>query len=507
MGSETRDRRAAWSLACAALVVLASPAASATNYLVIIGDDIGVDKVRAYAGDYTGYAAGAAYLPRTDTIDSLATAGLRFTRGWANPVCSPTRASFQSGVHAFRTGVGTALKGTDPGLDTTAFTMFAESFQSAGYATGLFGKWHVGTEDAAGNKGAPTTSPFYDAPHPSLAGWQRFFGKLEGDIDDYFDWPRVGWRDSGIGYTGTETTHATDRTAAVASNWINSRSSDWFAVVSFHAPHAKTAVNDWTYADVDPTRYRSPGLSCLATSSCVDEDRAVYQGLVEHMDLEIEGLLNSIDPEELDDTIIIFFGDNGTPSVVQEDVFDVSPPRGKGTTYENGVRVPFVVADGGTWRTGAAGDIVSPNRTVGVGAHVMDIYQTLHNHALMLSVAFVDSRQFVDCFTDTRSYCGLSRRFGYAETYRFDEDEDEEKDEDDLLSAKVALRYGHDKMVAVYDAVAGCMEETFYYTLSDPLETSPASWATWREDRLRDEFIAMHAADPAYWGNGLAFCP
>jgi arylsulfatase A-like enzyme len=76
------------------------------SYLVIIADDLGVDKVGSYIDDYTAYGYAPSWLPATDTIDSLAAAGLRFTRVWATLVCSPTRASFQTGQQPFRTRIG-----------------------------------------------------------------------------------------------------------------------------------------------------------------------------------------------------------------------------------------------------------------------------------------------------------------------------------------------------------------------------------------------------------------
>ena len=76
------------------------------NILVIVADDMGVDKVRAFVDDEPGYLSIAQQLPATPTIDALATAGLRFTTAWSNPLCSPTRATLQTGRYAFRTNVG-----------------------------------------------------------------------------------------------------------------------------------------------------------------------------------------------------------------------------------------------------------------------------------------------------------------------------------------------------------------------------------------------------------------
>src|SRR5262245_15909232 len=84
----------------------AAPAAPPPNLLVIVTDDMGVDKVGVYATDVPGYAELAENLPSTPRIDELAASGLRFTNAWANPTCSPTRAGIQTGRHAFRTGVG-----------------------------------------------------------------------------------------------------------------------------------------------------------------------------------------------------------------------------------------------------------------------------------------------------------------------------------------------------------------------------------------------------------------
>jgi arylsulfatase A-like enzyme len=495
-------------LTLAALTNLASPA-QAKNVLVIIGDDMATDKVRSYAADYPGYAP--AYLPNTKAIDSLAAAGIRFTRAWATPLCTPTRASFQTGVFPFRHGQGTAIGDSAPGVDTAARLMLAQSFSNQGYKTGLFGKYHIGV-----GAGAPTVSPFFTAPHPSLAGWDRFFGILggyPGPGRSFTNWPKVSWFSPGIGFLADETLNMTDRTSTVARNWINLQTGDWLAVVSFSAPHSPdTSSSDWQYGDADVTRYRTPALSCLATASCGDEARSVYQALTEHVDLEIEDLLNGIDPAVMENTLIVFFGDNGTPHKVQEGVFDTAN-RGKGSVYENGIRVPMIVADGVTWLKGTAGAIVTPGRIVEAGVNTMDLFQTVHNHALALSVAGVDATSFTDCFTTTDVYCGrVGRQYGYSETFVAN---------GSISSAKIAVRYGNDKMVAAYDnaPTRQCLGDpdvsggppTFYDTATDPLELAPQAWTGVRADRLRDYFTNLHAPDPASWAwaNGplVGFCP
>lgn len=488
-------------LGLAALILGVSPA-QARNILVIIGDDMSVDKVSSYAADYPGYAP--AFLPNTKAIDSLAAAGIRFTRAWATPYCSPTRASFQTGVHPFRHDIGTALGGAAAGLDPAARLMLAQSFSSRGYKTGLFGKWHIGTADAKGNTGYPAGPTFKVEPHPSLAGWDRFFGILEGYPGagrSFTNWQRMSWLSGGDGFVGDETQNMTDRISDVALDWIKRQSGNWLAVVAFSAPHSPdTASSSWQYGDADVTRYRTPALSCLATSSCGpgNEAKAVFQGLVEHVDLEIEDLLKGIDPTVMRDTLIVFFGDNGTPSPVQESLFAAG--RGKGTVYENGIRVPLIVADGATWLDHTAASIVVPGRVVELGVSTMDVYQTLHNHALYVSITGVDAASFTDCFVNTDRHCGRSeRQYGYSETF---------VTAGGISSAKVAVRFGDDKMVATY--AGGCLEESFYDTSADPFELMPQAWTGARADRLRDYFTNLHAADTSSWayanGTLVGFC-
>src|SRR5262249_1688132 len=154
-----------------------------------------------------------------------------------------------------------------------------------------FGKYHIGTTDALGVSGWPTGPTFATPPHPSLAGWQRFFGGYDGTIatgpgTGYFNWDRIGWIGgaTGSGFTGTETTHATDRTEEVALQWINGRTTPWLAVVAFNAAHSATSAGTvWNYGDEDPAQVRSTtALACLSNSppNCPDRNRQVYQALV-----------------------------------------------------------------------------------------------------------------------------------------------------------------------------------------------------------------------------------
>lgn len=488
----------ATSLALVAGVAF-SPEVLAKNILIVVVDDLAVDKSSAYAADYPGYVP--AFLPDMPAVQGLADAGIRFTRAWATPYCSPTRVSLQTGVHPFRHQVGTALNDSGPeaaGVDPDAFTMLAESFASAGFETGMFGKWHLGLEDAAGNITIPATD-FVDAPHPARCGWDRFYGILGGYPGagrSFTNWHRVGWTMNDEGFAGDETLHLTARTSREATAWINGRQGPWLAVVAFSAPHSPdTGSESWTYGDEAGATWRS-SIPCLATQSCTNEAAAVYKALAEHVDLELEDLLFGIDAGKMEDTLIFFIGDNGTPTNVQESLFKQAG-AGKGTTHENGVRVPMIVADGATWLTGAAGAISNPHRVVTTAVNTMDIFPTAHEAAGLPAVPGLDAKSYVDCFGSTNAVCGRPYgQYGYTETFH--------TSATGLVSAKIGVRYGTDKMVAEYCPALGCMKETFYDTATDVFELVPQKWVGVRADRLRNHFTTLHKGITTSWARSGA---
>jgi arylsulfatase A-like enzyme len=493
-------------LALASLGCLVHGPALARNYLVVLADDLGVDKVASYVGDYPTFAP--QYTPDTLAIDSLEGAGIRFTKAWAEPLCSPTRAALQTGAHPFRSAIGQPLANDDPGVDPNDFVMIAEELGSQGFATGYFGKWHLGSGDATGATGLPEVTPFLSTPHPALSGWSRFYGTYDGVIGDFEAWTSVSWDALlGAGDVVDETTMATVATTDHALDWIADQTDPWLAFVAYHAPHSPGADDAFAYGDAEVDCYRSAELACLDTESCGDEGRSVYQALVECMDLELETLLGSIDPDVLDDTLIVFLGDNGTPRTVAEDDFlydwnaDGQPDqnRGKGTVYETGVGVPLLVADGLTWRTGVTGAISSPGRVSSAPVEVVDVYETLYIDAIGLGSGSTDANDFTDCFTDSTDKCGrVVNEYGYAEKFVLDSS-------GEPLAAAVGVRWGGDKLVAIYDADEECLQPTYYNLTADPFEKTPRVFKGNRATRLKGHVTTLHDGTGS-WGDGIGFC-
>ena len=167
------------------------PTRRAPNILLIISDDIGVDVMtNLYPGLVDGL--GAQYGPKghnhpghttihgrpasIPNLEALARQGVAFTDVWAQPFCSPTRASILTGLWASKAGV---LTYADPLAQ--GFPSFVRTLKDdAGYSTGLFGKWHL-----AGLPGKPVN---YPGMKPKEAGFDLFRGNMHAAIRTYWDY-------------------------------------------------------------------------------------------------------------------------------------------------------------------------------------------------------------------------------------------------------------------------------------------------------------------------------
>lgn len=368
----------------------AEPSGSATesltqtpNILFVVVDDIGVDNISAY-DEHQDSAD-------TPSIDSLAADGVLFRNTWANPMCSPSRASLYTGRHAFRHGL---LHPAGSHLSQSEETI-AEILQTAGYATAMFGKWHLGT-----NTGHTT---------PADQGYDYFSGALSGNIDDYFGWTKTTQEVvGGVTYesTTTETSYATSVNVAEAESWISQQSGPWMVTLAFNAGHSPFHVPPSSLQDYGLVG--SEGDEC-DDGSGVDAIEDCYRAAVEAMDTELGNLVTWLDTEgELDDTLIVFIGDNGTSGQVIIDDGVFSTTHGKTTVYEGGVNVPFIV--------------YGPGVGVQQGVEIGDLVQGLDVFSTMVEVgggtataSTIDSQSLVD-YLEGNSV-SAARSFLYTELY------------------------------------------------------------------------------------------
>lgn len=280
------------------------------NILVIVADDLG------YAD--LGFQGGKD-IP-TPHIDTLAASGVRFTNGYVSgPYCSPTRAGLLTGRYQQRFGhefnPGGDGPGGELGLPVTETTI-ADRLQQAGYATGLVGKWHLGS-----------------APRflPQKRGFQEFFGFPAG-AHPYFD------SDKSDIHRGTEKIHEpeylTDAFGREAVAFIDRHKQEpFFLYLAFNAVHTPMQATEERLHEFD---------------TISDVPRRTYAAMLSSMDTAIGKVLGKVSAEGLDsDTLIFFISDNGGPTMKGTTINASSnrPLRGsKRTTLEGGIRVPFIIS-------------------------------------------------------------------------------------------------------------------------------------------------------------------
>ncbi len=285
------------------------------NILLIIADDMGIEKVGAYQ-------AFGNPVP-TPNIDALAAEGRVFTRAYSNPVCTPTRATLLTGQYAFRYGIGQAVGawGGSYSLDTTLDTIpKALDREHPGlYTETALGKWHLGNDSNGANY------------NPAYHGFDMFKGNVgtlmrrttsTGATQDYDRWEKATL--SSLRFVDTyNTTDIVDD--AIQS--FRTLSEPWFTWVAFNAPHSPFHVPPQSLTTLRPGS-RSP-----------IPDR--YAAMVEAMDTEIGRMLSAMTPELTRRTVIMFVGDNGTPEHAA--LPPLTPSNTKHSLYEGGIHVPFIV--------------------------------------------------------------------------------------------------------------------------------------------------------------------
>ena len=325
--------------------------ASKPNVIFILADDLGWADTTLYG--HTKYH-------KTPNIERLAKRGMTFTHAYsASPLCSPTRASILTGLSPARTGITTpnchlpqvVLQATPgkkaaPGnksvgptpvtrLNTSYFTL-AEALKRAGYATGHFGKWHLGAEPYSPlQQGFDVDVPHHAGPGPAgsyVAPWK--FNDFDHD-------------------PGVPDQHIEDRMAKEAVAFMEQHRAEPFLLnywmFSVHAPFdAKRSLIEKYRASVD---------------SNDPQHCPTYAAMVHSMDDAIGTLLDTLDRLKLaDNTLIVFFADNG--GNMYSNVDGVVPTSnaplrgGKATVYEGGMRVPCVVSFPGTIAAGSRSDAV-----------------------------------------------------------------------------------------------------------------------------------------------------
>jgi len=311
--------------AALALVSLAGLASAQHNVLVIVADDLGVDKLASY-----GVGSNP---PSTPNLDALAAGGIQFRNAFANPVCSPTRTTILTGRYGFRTGVGQILSdGSDGPWHTEYSIPEVINLSTLGLVSlGRFGKWHMGGP----NNGGPFS--------PNFFSYDFFEGTYIG-LDPLFTY--YVWDELKNGVVTPKATYNTSEVVDDVLKWLSEppqQVNPWYAHVSFNAPHSPYHAPPAELHSVNLDGAGSPNANPLP----------YYNAMVEAMDTEIGRLLAGLGPA-LANTNIIFVGDNGTPGEAMEPPFDHA--KDKGTLFDGGIHVPLIVSGPAVQHRGAECD-------------------------------------------------------------------------------------------------------------------------------------------------------
>jgi arylsulfatase A-like enzyme len=293
------------SVALALLTLLAAPALAVEppNVVFILLDDVGYGDLGAYGGSVV----------RTPQLDAFSAEGVRFSRYYSMaPLCSPARAAILTGHHPLRFGIRNGLAQTPERSIPTGVQTVAELLRARGYATGHFGKWHVG--------GLPSEHGF---ERSIVEGSTRYLSPTMS-----FDGgPKV-----------VRAGHLTELITDDALSFIaEHRDGPFFANVWYKAAHAPhQPPEEWA-------------------AQYPDDAAGRYAALLSHADEQIGRLLAGIRSLGLDSrTLVILASDNGGAVT---SLPTNGPLRGyKRDVFEGGIRVPLIVRWTGTTPAGAVND-------------------------------------------------------------------------------------------------------------------------------------------------------
>jgi arylsulfatase A-like enzyme len=307
------------------------------NVVFILADDLGYADTGIY---------GSKSIP-TPHIDALASGGVRFTDAYVTAAsCSPSRAGLMSGRYQqrfgfeFNTAGGAITHRLGRGLDPSAVTI-ADVLQRAGYATGMAGKWHLGTRDRF---------------HPRARGFDEFFGFLAG-AHSYFPSKKKEPVYSSIQRDRTpvkEPVYLTDAIARETVRFIRERKDKpFFAYVSFNAVHTPIEASK-KYLDRFPDEPR--------------RRQQAYNAMTSALDDAVGSIVGALKTHGLDrNTLVIFLNDNGGP--VYTKVQSNGRLRlGKLFLFEGGIRVPMILNWPGT---------LDPGRVYRRPVSSLDVFPTI----------------------------------------------------------------------------------------------------------------------------------
>jgi arylsulfatase/arylsulfatase A len=306
------------------LVPLAAGAADRPNVVLVVTDDQGYGDLGAHGNPVV----------RTPNLDAMAKRGAVLTNFYVSPVCTPTRASLMTGRYNYRTRAIDTYRGRAM-MDPAEVTV-AQLLHAAGYATGIFGKWHLGD-----------TYPL----RPSDKGFDEALVHRGGGIGQPSDPPggEGKYTDPVLFRNGKQVAmkgYCTDVYFTEGMKWADvaiDKKQPFFLYLPTNAPHgpyADVPADKLAYykkQDISPDRF--PKTAGHPTPPKLDADTlARTYAMIENIDDNVGRLFAWLDKRGLtENTLVIYFTDNGAATVG----YNAGLRGHKSDVYEGGIKSPF----------------------------------------------------------------------------------------------------------------------------------------------------------------------
>lgn len=322
---------AALCLTALILPARAADAISKPNIVIILADDLGIECLKPYGG----------ISHKTPNIDQLTSQGMRFTRCFSNPYCSPSRASLLTGRYPFKNGLKTVLhsRAQENLYLHPDQPSFARQLKQAGYATGLAGKWHVSLL----NKHNTIRAFGFD----QYQSWQIF--DQNGRKTTRYHQPHLN-RNGTIIADEVKERYGPEVNLEFLLDFIKSNATKkqpFLAYLTTVLPHYPWEPTP----DSKEKGYRQPDPEHKG-------DPKYFPDMVAYLDKNVGRIMRTLDELGIaDNTVVLFLADNGTDRDLVNLWGDgVKVRGGKGTLTDRGTHVPLLVRWPGQIEAGSTCD-------------------------------------------------------------------------------------------------------------------------------------------------------
>lgn len=339
-------------ITCFNCTLFAQRAKRKPNIIFILADDLGWGELNAYGNTFN----------ETPHLTELAKQGMLFTQAYAAaPICSPTRVSLMTGQYPARVHITDFLpEKTTRFLDPAKYVTVNRALATAGYHSGIIGKWHLDT-DFKNHPGGPKEHGFDEV----IASETQYIA----DGDYFYPYDKISTITS-----GAPGEYLTDRQGQEAKNFIErNKQQPFFLYLAFYSVHTKLdapgALVDKYKKKFDNKYGDGMALKVFGGPDSRHEaphtDNPYLAAMIERIDDNVGLVMKTLKENGLDDnTILIFYSDNGSPAKLGN---NGGLRMGKGWLYEGGTREDFIIRWPGK---------IKPNTKSDLPVWTIDMYPT-----------------------------------------------------------------------------------------------------------------------------------